>query len=128
MGEKLGKRKMKEVEIESFGKKIISSGSFITISKSGNKLSFEYKEKRFNFELSFFKDDVKKESRINYYPNQIKDTLLLDFYNFENALGVGATNPIVVAIDDNKNMYANFVVYSINENIKKIVYTFYVDK
>ena len=114
-------------KIESSNKEVIFSGSFITFSKGDNTISFDYGGEKFKFILSFSTDDSKKP-RFEYAPNDKKDTLLMKFYNFENSLGTGSTAPLEVAENKGSKIYLHLIVYSLNENIKNVSYTFYIDK
>lgn len=115
-------------KVESSNKEVICSGSFITLVRDENKISFKYKGEDFNFKLSFFRDENTSASRIDYHPDEGEKTLSINFYNFENGLGVGNTRPAIVAEDNERKIYASFIIYSLNETTKNVVYTFYGDK
>ena len=115
-----------DIEIQSKDKKAIASGTFVTIDGEENKLLLRYQKEIFNFKLSFMKDDSKKQ-HMTYSPNEKKDVLLMKFYNFESSLGTGLVKPIEVAESKGKKIFMQIVIHSINENVKQISYTFYID-
>ena len=115
-----------DIKIQSKGKKAITSGTFVTIDSEENELAFKYQGEDFKFKLSFMKDDSGKQ-RLDYSPNQEKDTLLMKFYNFNNALGTGLVNPIEIAESGGKKIFMHMVIHAINENVKQVSYTFYID-
>ena len=115
-----------EVKIQSKGKKAIASGTFVTIDSEENELFFKYQKEDFKFKLSFMKDNS-GEQKMNYSPNEEKDTLLMKFYNFNNAIGTGLINPINVAESNGKKIYMAMIIHSITDNVKQISYTFYID-
>ena len=111
--------------------KITTGINDFEILGSGTIISF--KDETINFELSpqvkiilrFVQDNDVKDQKMDFRiinSNQIEILLT----NFNNSLGTGNVEPLELATIDNKKIYLNFVVYSINEMISKTVhYTWY---
>lgn len=101
------------------------------VLNSGTIISF--KDESINFELTplvkvilrFVQDNEVKEQKMDFKVvnnNQIEILLT----NFNNSLGTGNAEPLELATIDNKKIYFNFVVYSLNGMESKTVhYTWY---
>lgn len=114
-----------DVNIESLGKKVITSGTFITFSEGENLISFDFKGEKFRFYLNFSHDD-KKKTDLTFTESKDKNALVIDFCNFNNALETGLTKPVKVAkTKEDSEIHLQIFVSAINNDSKKVTYTFY---
>ncbi len=120
----IGLSDLMSVTIRSQGKKMITTGSFITLEKENNEVAFKHRGHILNFEMSFIQDKNRSQD-IDYHPNKEDNKMLLKFYNFDNSLGTGTNTPIKLTDNPSKNIYLQTIIYALDKNIKNVTYTFY---
>lgn len=107
---------------------VLESGSLITYSNNADvtfNLTFD---DTFAFGLVLeFGSDGEKEHKL--FKKVDQNTITLVCTNFDNPLGTGTIQPIELATYGNKKVYLNFWVNALaNNSLKKISYTFYIEK
>jgi hypothetical protein len=106
------------VKVKTSGKDVIASGSVNTFSH--NNLEVQIAQFKFIFNFTNSGTEQKIE-----YRNEGTETLILDIYNFNNAIGTGVTTPVRLGTLMDRELYLGFMVYSISEVSSKLVhYTF----
>jgi hypothetical protein len=101
---------------------IISSGT--VISYKDETVNFELNP-TLTFKMKFIKDAESKEQNLDFkiIDNTSVEILLT---NFNNTLGTGNIEPLMLATIDKKNIYLNFVIHALgNSDTKTIHYTWY---
>jgi hypothetical protein len=106
------------VKIRTSGKEVIASGSVNTFSH--DNLEIQIAQFKFIFNFITIGTDQKIE-----YRNNGSETLILDLYNFNNAIGTGVKSPVRIGTLMDRELYLGFMVYSISPADSKLVhYTF----
>lgn len=118
---------MSQPDITSNGKKVINSGTFISFENGPNTIAFDYNKAEIKLEFHFTNNES-NQATVQYHPSEDKKSLILNLYNFNNFIDTGLLNPLKIAEDKNSTIYIQFLVSSINKEIKKITYTFYEEK
>jgi len=97
------------MKIEIGDYEIYSSGTIIT-NKDEDNVKFFIEDLLFEF---LFKNDT-KDTKQNLGVQQIEGTkgIRLEFKNFNNSLGTGNTQPILLGNLGPKSLYLNFRVYA----------------
>lgn len=107
---------------------ILDSGSVLAFSATSD-IQFGVKmSESFSFNLVFmFESDGKKNYDIksSVHGNNITITCI----NFNNPLGTGTNTPLPLAVFGGKQVYLNFWVYGLGNNVaRKLSYTLYTEK
>jgi hypothetical protein len=110
--------------IQAAGKKILQSGMVHSFDESG--VTFHFND--LVLALRFQNDELDKSQRIVRKLDGDK-SLIMTFFNFNNALGTGTTSPIKLGSILDKALLAHFTVYSINKQSPKLIhFTFFVEQ
>jgi hypothetical protein len=112
----------------------IKSGNY-EVFNSGTVISFEHEPVTFNLadDLQIrlaFKDDIdNKEGHCIEFNPISNSELEIILINFNNSLGTGNQVPLQVGTLNNKLLYLNFRVYTLNVNTNKTIhYCWYLGK
>jgi hypothetical protein len=104
----------------------ITSGNY-EVFDTGTVISFEQEPVTFHLapdlliRISFRDDSENKENRLEFNPisNNELEILLI---NFNNSLGTGNTAPLQVGTLNNRRLYLNFRVYTLNVKTNKTIH------
>ncbi|CAH6919063.1 Conserved hypothetical protein [Vibrio chagasii] len=106
------------VKVKTSGKDVIASGSVNTFSHD----NLEIEIAQFKFVFNFINSGT--EQKIEYR-NDGPEVLILDIYNFTNALGTGVSSPIRIGTLMDRELFLVFMVYTTSPTAPKLVhYTF----
>lgn len=76
--------------------------------------------------ILIFKNDLEVEGQKMDYNAISNNELEIFLTNFNNSLGAGNLKPIPVAKIDNKQVYFNFIIYTLTKDSSKLIhYTWY---
>jgi hypothetical protein len=105
----------------------ITSGNY-EVFDTGTVISFELEPVTFHLADDLqvrllFRDDLEKheDHRLEFNPisNNILEIIII---NFNNPLGTGNTTPLQIGIFNNKFLYLNFRVYTLNAKSNKTIH------
>ena len=78
--------------------------------------------------FSFLDEKENKEQRMDFNPIS-NNELEIKLINFNNSLGTGNTEPLQIANLNNKKVYLNYRVYSLDSKSNRTLhYTWYLEK
>ncbi len=110
----------------------ITSGNY-EVFDTGTVISFEQEPVTFHLAADLqirlaFRDDIEKKDEHRIEFNSISNSELgIILVNFNNSLGTGNTAPFEVGILNNKKLYLNFRVYTLNVKTNKTIhYSWYL--
>jgi len=105
----------------------ITSGNY-EVFDSGTVISFEQEPVTFHLAEDLkirilFRDDEEKknENRLEFNPVNDKELEII-LINFNSSLGTGNTVPLQVGTLNNRNLYLNFRVYTLNVKTNKTIH------
>lgn len=102
------------------------------ILESGVVISFKDEPIKFLLQndlkitFTFFTDKEHKTHELKFKSVNSKE-VEIQLYNFNNSLGTGSTEPLLLGHINKRKLYLNFVVYSLPGDLQKnLNYTFYL--
>ncbi|WP_250476746.1 DUF6864 domain-containing function [Caballeronia sp. INML1] len=106
------------IKLVTAGRDVIASGSVIT----GNNSNLEVYIAQFRFVFNFLVDGATHKVA---YRNDGPTTLILDLYNFVDALPAGTTEPVKMGKLLGRQLYVSFFVSALGPtSSKSVTYTF----
>jgi hypothetical protein len=100
-------------------------GSGLVISYNRNPIEIESGTRERLLIKFIFTEDDEQEQLIN--PTSLtKEELELELVNFNNPVGSGTTEPLLLGELDERELYLNFRVYALNGADRTLHYTFYL--
>ncbi|HLA55128.1 MAG TPA: hypothetical protein VK623_03440 [Flavobacterium sp.] len=114
-----------EIEVTTGNYEIIGSGTIV--ANYNTPVEFNFSTLTYVFQFS---DDLLSSStRIEYEQFKEKKGLTIKFINFNNALGLGSSNPLSIGNINNRKLFLNYRIYTLSENLGKTIhYTFLLEK
>lgn len=97
---------MFEVKASVKGYEVVSTGEIHAV-----ECPIDFVVAGLKFRIAFKDDSSSQTSR--YVSEIIDQTLVLNLYNFNNSLGEGVLEPLVIASTNGRNIAITFYVYSI---------------
>lgn len=122
-----------DVNIESSGKKIIDSGSFITFDDDPSTVHLKKGSELITFVFHFSEDD-KSEPKVEFFPkkdpkkNHVE--IKIELLNLNNTLGRGLKEPLWIAgFDNNDKIFLHLWVRPLGKTkSKEVAYTLYLEE
>jgi hypothetical protein len=113
--------------ISSGGAEIISSGTIIQFNRKPIEINVQLLDFSFKCILNFENKFDTKEQSLKATAEM--STISLTFFNFNNPLGSGSSEPINIGTYEDKFIYLSYRIYSLNEQSDKTLhYSFYLTK
>lgn len=111
--------------IKTNSKEVVSTGTVISYNNEPIEISFPTSNGGLVI-LFVFSNDETGEPRVN--ANVVSEKKLeLTFFNFNNSLGQGNTEPMQIGELNNKQLYLNFRIYALDKTAAKTLhFTFYL--
>lgn len=117
---------MEPVEIKSGPTDIIATGIIISFSGNPIEIVFGPAIERMRLILKFKDEEGNAKLRVAAEKSN-HDTLILTFFNFNNPLGGGSTEPIALGTLEGRKIYINYRIYHLEACDKTFHYTIYMD-
>jgi hypothetical protein len=117
---------MTPTNISSGGAEIISSGLIIQFNKKPIEINVQLPDFSFTCVIKF---ENKLENKVQSLHAEAipPSTLSITFFNFNNPLGSGSSEPLNIGSYKNKSLYLSYRIYSLSENSDKTLhYTIYL--
>ena len=103
--------------------RVIDTGVFITYDCTSDAIIDVDTENGFKFKLTlkFNEDDEKQHKLIKEVTD---DIIILSCVNFNSSLGIGTKKPLHIATVDDKALLFHFWVSTVENDMRRIEYTF----
>lgn len=113
------------MKIKSGNYDILYSGTFIQVT--GEPVEMTFSDKNTNLLVFMFKfiDDKNIKGQVTNFNLLTKHSLEITFINFNDSLGIANTEILELGTLNNRKLFLNYRIYSLQNLGKTVHYTFY---